>query len=221
MTEQTELPTARRERQERLRRARVYVCADRRGGASGDLAAFLDAVLSAGVDIVQLRDKDATPEEAADAAAVFGAVARRHGALFIVNDDPELAVAAGADGVHVGQDDLPVARARDAVGPDLIVGHSTHSVTEIDEALGQDSDYLGVGPVRPTPTKEGRPGVGLGPVRHAAAVADRPFFVTGGMDETTAPEAIAAGAHGIVVVRALTQAAHPGAVAARLAALFA
>lgn len=218
-TADRELTPRRLARRERLRQARLYLCADRHGGVDGDLAAFLDAVLGAGVDVVQLRDKSATPDEAAAAAELFRGAAHRHGALFIVNDDPELAVAADADGVHVGQDDLPVAEARAAVGADRIVGHSTHSIEEIDGALPQDSDYLGVGPVHPTPTKEGRPGIGLAPVRHAAATSDRPFFVTGGMDERTAPEALAAGAHGIVVVRALTQATDPASAAARLARL--
>lgn len=207
-------------RRERLASARVYLCADRRGGSAGDLAAFLDEVLAGGVDVVQLRDKTATPDEARAAAEVFRRAALAHDALFVVNDDARLAAAVDADGVHVGQDDQPPSEARDIVGAERIVGRSTHATGEIDRALAEDCDYLGVGPVHATPTKEGRAPVGLGPVRHAARASDRPFFVTGGMDAATAPEAIAAGARGIVVVRALTEAPEPGAAAARLAGLF-
>lgn len=205
-------------RRRRLAGARLYLCAG--ADVAGGLEPFLDAVLSGGVDIVQLRDKHAGPAEVAAAAAVFSRAARRHAALFILNDDPELAVAMDADGVHVGQDDRPVAEARAAVGPERLVGRSTHTPEEIDRALTEDCDYLGVGPVHATPTKPGRPGVGLGPVRHAAAVSDRPFFVTGGMDERTGPEVLAAGAHGLVVVRALTESPEAGAVARRLSALW-
>jgi thiamine-phosphate pyrophosphorylase len=195
-------------RRARLAASRLYLCTPSRP----DLPAFLDAVLGAGVDVVQLRDKAAGRDALRRAAEVVRAAAARHGALVVVNDDPALAVEVGADGVHVGQDDASPAEARAVVGPDRLVGLSTHSTAEVDAALAEPLDYLGVGPVHATPTKHGRSGIGLAPVRHAAAVCDRPFFVTGGMAPDTAAPVLAAGAHGLVVVRALTEAADPAAV---------
>lgn len=218
-------------RRDRLRAARLYLCADRHGVASAaarggraDLIAlerFLDAVLGAGVDLIQLRDKTADPEELRPAAAVYRAAAERHGALVVLNDDPVLAVEVGADGVHVGQDDATPAAARAAVGPDRLVGLSTHAPAEFDAGLADpDTDYLCTGPVHATPTKAGRPAVGLEPVRHAAAHAgERPWFVTGGMAFDTAADVLAAGARGLVVVRALTTAVDPAAAAAALVRL--
>ena len=192
-------------RRARLADARLYLCTPLRE----DLPAFLDAVLAGGVDIVQLRDKAATTEAQRAAAPVFLDAARRHGALFVVNDDPALAAEVGADGVHVGQDDVDPAAARSVVGPDAIIGRSTHAVAEVDRALAEDCDYFAVGPVSETPTKQGRPGIGLDPLRHAARVADRPWFVTGGMAADTIAAVLAAGADRVVVVRALTEAADP------------
>ncbi|CAN5312606.1 thiamine phosphate synthase [soil metagenome] len=206
-------------RRERLRRALLYLCTDRRA-ARGDLERFLEAVLAGGVDIVQLRDKDASQPQLRDAAATFSAACRRHAALFILNDDPRLAAEVDADGVHVGQDDPPPDHARTLVGPDRLIGRSTHNIAQIDRALTEDCDMFTVGPVSATPTKEGRPGVGLGPLRHAAAVGrDRPWFVSGGMAAETAPPVLAAGGRRLVVVRALTQASDPRAASAELSAL--
>lgn len=206
-------------RRRRLADARLYLCVDRRTGQD-DLPELLDAVLAAGVDLVQLRDKSATDEQLRAAAPVFRAAALRHGALFILNDDPVLAVEAGADGVHVGQDDPHPAQARRVVSSDRLVGCSTHSPAEVDRALATDCDYFAVGPVHPTPTKEGREAIGIGPLRHAAAVAgERPWFVTGGMAPDTAPEVLASGARRLVVVRAITGADDPAAVTAALVRL--
>jgi thiamine-phosphate pyrophosphorylase len=206
-------------RRARLAPSVLYLCVDRRAG-QGDLEAFLDAVLAGGVDLVQLRDKEATRAELVAAAAVFREAAARHDALFIVNDDPELAAEVGADGVHVGQGDADPAAARAAVGRDRLVGRSTHAAGEIDRALSEDCDTFTVGPVTATPTKQGRPGIGLDPVRHAATVAGaRPWFVSGGMSAATAPAALDAGARRLVVVRALTEAPDPAAAARTLATL--
>lgn len=206
-------------RRRRLAGAVLYLCVDRRA-EQGDLSRLLDAALGAGVDIVQLRDKTASAPELAAAAAVFRDAAEHHGALFVLNDDPALAVATGADGVHVGQDDVSPAAARTVVGPDRLVGRSTHTVAEIDRALGEDCDYFAVGPVHATPTKQGRRPVGLAPLRHAAAVSgDRPWFVTGGMAPDTASAVLAAGARRLVVVRAITEAADPAAATGALAAV--
>ena len=207
------------QRRERLAAARLYLCMDRRA-ERGDLDRFLDQVLAAGVDLVQLRDKTATEFQLREAAPLFRAAADRHEALFILNDDAHLAAELGADGVHVGQDDLHPDAARAIVGVDAIVGWSTHSVDEVDAAVAADCDYFAVGPVSETPTKPGRPGIGVGALRHAVEVAgDKPWFVTGGMSPETAPAVLDLGARRLVVVRALTEAADAGAVAARMRAL--
>jgi thiamine-phosphate pyrophosphorylase len=207
----------RRWRHARLADARLYLCSGIRQ-EHGDLEEFLDAALGGGVDLVQLREKEAAPEQLREAAAVFLAAAERHDGLFIVNDVPELAAEVGADGVHVGQDDPAPEEAREVVGRERLVGRSTHDAEQIRRALREDCDYFAVGPVHATPTKQGRPGVGLGPVRLAAAVADRPWFVTGGMAAGTVGEVRAAGASRVVAVRAITEAADPRAAAAELAA---
>ena len=213
------MSTAGERRRARLADAVLYLCVDRRE-AHDDLDEFLDAVLGAGVDLVQLRDKTATEAEIRAAAPVFRTAADRHDALFILNDDPQLAVEVDADGVHVGQDDLHPDAARSVVGDDRIVGWSTHAEAEVDAALQTGCDYFAVGPVHATPTKQGRVGIGLEPLRHAAAVAgDRPWFVTGAMSSVTAADVLQAGARRLVVVRALTEATDPKRAAADLAAL--
>lgn len=205
-------------RRRRLDDGVLYVCEDRRA-AQSDLAAWLDAVLGGGADLVQLRDKTASPEELRVAASTFREAAEHHGALFVLNDAPDLAAEVGADGVHVGQEDASPAEARRHVGPERLVGRSTHTTGQIDQALREDADYFSVGPVHPTPTKQGRPGVGLDPVGYAASVADRPWFVTGGMAPATAPEVLASGARRLVVVRYVTETDDPGAAAREMATL--
>lgn len=200
----------------RLANARLYLCTDLRLDR-GDLEPFLDRVLATGVDIVQMREKDAPSDIMELGGEVFRDAAHRHGALFIVNDDPELAVAVGADGVHVGQEDPPPREARAHVGPDRLVGRSTHDHGQIARALKEDCDYFAVGPVHATPTKEGRPGIGLMPIRLAASMdTDKPWFVTGGMTPDTAPEVLQAGASRIVVVRAIYDADDPAAATREL-----
>ena len=194
-------------RRERLAAARLYVVTGAREDR-GDLAGFLDAILGAGVDIVQLREKDAEAGDLLRWGSVFAEAAERHGALFTVNDRPDVALALGADGVHVGQNDLPPAVARQVLGPDAIVGLSCHSNDQLD-AAPEEADYVTAGPIHPTPTKPGRPGTGLDVVRHAAATVRRPWFAIGGLDPTTLPAAVEAGARRIVVVRAVTNAEDP------------
>jgi thiamine-phosphate pyrophosphorylase len=195
-------------RRERLARARLYLVTDARQ-AQGDLDSFLEAVLAAGVDIVQLREKDAEAGDLLRWSPAFRAAADRHNALFVLNDRPDVAVAVRADGVHVGQNDLPPAMVRRAVGDDLIVGLSTHSNVEYD-ASAAEADYLCVGPVHATPTKPGRPATGLGVVEHAAArhrdgAELRPWFAIGGIDPETLPAVATAGATRVAVVRAITE----------------
>src|SRR5919108_5710501 len=155
------------DRRARLRNAHLYFVADR-----GGLERALDGALRGGADLVQLRDKTATDAEIASAAAWVAERCAAHGALFILNDRPDLAAALSADGVHVGQDDMPVANARAIVGDDAIVGLSTHSIAQADAGARSSADYIAVGPVHATPTKEGRPAIGLDPIRHAAAHID-------------------------------------------------
>jgi thiamine-phosphate pyrophosphorylase len=201
-------------RRERLRRARLYFVTDVRPG----LEELLAAALAGGVDMVQLRDKSASDDELVRAAAVFRRLCDEHGALFWLNDRPDLVEACGADGVHVGQDDMPASEARRAVGDDLLVGLSTHSPEQLDAAVAEGTaDQLSVGPVWETPTKEGRPAAGLDYVRHAAAVAgSRPWFAIGGIDLDNVREVIEAGASRIVVVRAIRDAEDPEAAARSL-----
>jgi thiamine-phosphate pyrophosphorylase len=201
------------DRRARLRDAHLYLVADRRG-----LDHALDGALAGGADLVQLRDKQATDDELLAAAVRVRERCAAHGALFILNDRPDLAAAAGADGVHVGQDDMPVARAREIVGDGAIVGLSTHSIAQADAGAGSGADYIAVGPVHATPTKEGRPAIGLEPVRHAAAHIDLPWFAIGGIDADTVDEAVAAGARRAVIVRAIAHAPDPEAVTRALRA---
>ncbi len=204
------------ERRARLRDARLYlVCNLRPGGRA--LADVLAPALAGGVDIVQLRDKQAGRDELLAAAAVARGLCDTHGALLILNDHPELVQASGADGCHVGQDDMEAAAARTQSGPDALVGQSTHFPDEVGGAT--DADYIGVGPVFATPTKPGRHPVGVELVRFAAFHAPVPFFAIGGIGPENLAEVVTAGARRIAVVRAITQAADPGAAAAQLRAV--
>jgi thiamine-phosphate pyrophosphorylase len=201
------------DRRQRLARARLYLVCDASFGAAG-----LRAALAGGADILQLREKDADDGAVLAAAAEFRHAADEHGALFILNDRPDLAAAAGADGVHLGQDDPAPAQARAIVGDDAIVGLSTHSTAQADAAQSSGADYFCVGPVHATPTKAGRPAVGLEPVRHAAATARLPWFAIGGLNAGNVGAVLDAGARRIVVVRAITEAADPAAAARALRA---
>lgn len=181
-------------------------------GVRPDLAALLEAAVRGGVDLVQLREKRLPDGELLTALEEARAVTRRLGVPLVVNDRPDLAVLVGADFVHVGQDDLPVEAVRRFGLP---VGLSTHSAEELERA---EADYVGVGPVFSTPTKEGRPAVGLEYVRHAASHARVPWFAIGGIDETNVANVVAAGARRIAVVRAIGEAEDPERAAATLRA---
>ncbi len=210
---------------DRLAKARLYLCTDARRD-SGDLADFADAALAGGVDIIQLRDKGSAgeqqfgPLEARDELAaleILADAARRHGALLAVNDRADIARAARADVLHLGQDDLPLSVARDIVGPDTLIGRSAHDHQQAATATGEAVDYFCVGPCWPTPTKPGRPAPGLPLVRSTADMAvEKPWFAIGGIDAARLPDVLAAGARRIVVVRAITVAADPRAAAEQL-----
>jgi thiamine-phosphate pyrophosphorylase len=168
------------------------------------------------VDVVQLRDKDLFDADLLDAAGAFRYACDEHDALFVLNDRPDLVAAAAADGAHVGQDDMAVSAARAIVGPDRLIGLSTHSPAQVDRAADLDVDYIGVGPVHATPTKPGRPAVGLELVGYAAAHAAVPFFAIGGISPENVRSVRSAGAERIAVVRALTEAPDPARAARRL-----
>ncbi|WP_320775186.1 thiamine phosphate synthase [Streptomyces sp. CRN 30] len=198
--------------------ARLYLCTDART-RQGDLPEFLDAVLSGGVDVVQLRDKGMEAAEEIDRLRVFADACRRHGRLLAVNDRADVAHAVGADVLHLGQGDLPVPAARAILGDEVIIGRSTHSAAEAEAAAAQEGvDYFCTGPCWPTPTKPGRPAPGLDLVRHTAALGTgRPWFAIGGIDLANLDEVLDAGARRVVVVRAITAADDPGAAAAEFA----
>ena len=178
-----------------------------------DLEEFLDAAIRGGVDIVQIRDRQLLDRELMDALAVARDVTARYRIPLVVNDRPDLALLAGADYVHLGQNDLPVAAAR-RLG--MKAGLSTHTRAEID---GADADYIGVGPVFATPTKPGRQAVGLELLRYAAAHAHRPWYAIGGINAENAARVIAAGAERLAIVRAIGESADPERATATLRAL--
>jgi len=190
----------------RLAAARLYLCTPIRP----DLGELAEAVLGAGVDVIQLRDKQAEAGPLLEAAAVLRAAADRHGALLAVNDRADVALAAGADVLHLGQDDLPMAWARRVLGDGVLLGRSTHGLDQVRRAVAEPWDYLAVGPVWPTATKPGRPPVGTGLLRAVAGLApSTPWFAIGGIDETNLDEVTGAGATRVVVVRAITDAPDP------------
>jgi thiamine-phosphate pyrophosphorylase len=205
----------------------LYLCTDARR-EHGDLAEFAEAALAGGVDIIQLRDKGSPGEQQFGplealkelaALELLADAARRHDALLAVNDRADVALAAGADVLHLGQDDLPLPIARGIIGPRPVIGRSTHDRAQASAAVTEQVDYFCVGPCWPTPTKPGRPAPGLDLVRATAELAtDKPWFAIGGIDEQRLAEVLAAGARRIVVVRAITEADDPRAAAQRLKA---
>ena len=196
-------------RRQRLAAARLYLVCDARSDV------FLRSALEGGVDVVQLRCKHSSDEEIRSSARRFARACAEQGVLLIINDRPDLVVDCDADGVHVGQQDMPVAAARAIVGSERLVGLSTHSRRQIDEA-GGEVDYIGVGPVHATPTKPGRPAVGLGLLAYAAQRARVPFFAIGGIDVQNVQAVCTAGASRVAVVRALTETSDPRSAARSL-----
>ncbi len=205
------MPTA-DERRERLARARLYFVTDSRTDP-----AVLRAALEGGVDMLQLRDSEASENELLRAATVFRELCDTHDALFWINDRPDLALRAGADGVHVGQDDMNVEDAGQVTGGELLIGLSTHSPDQLERGMAAGADQLSVGPVWETPTKPGRPAAGLDYVRHAAERRPpAPWFAIGGIDAANVGEVVEAGAERAVVVRAIRDADDPRAAAAAI-----
>ncbi len=209
---------------------RLYLCT----GDRPDRASFVESCIRGGVDVVQLRDKVLPDHELIRAGVEIRQVCGALGVPFLMNDRPDLAVAVDADGVHVGQDDALPFDARDTIGPDRLLGLSTHAPAELDAALGATIsrtlpsegtetvrgrapvDYLSAGPVRATPTKPGRPGTGIGYVAAAVARSPWPVWITGGVTPETVGELVAAGARHFVAVRWLTESSDPRRAAADL-----
>jgi len=184
---------------------RLYLCVAHRD----DLASFLPAVLRGGVAVVQLRENDLDHETQTADARIMIPICRDFGVPFIMNDSPELAVTVGADGVHVGQDDVSVSHCRELLGYEAIVGLSTHSTEEFDAALNQMATYFSAGPINATPTKPGRASTGVDYAVASQARSDRPVFVTGGVSAVNVAGLVVAGLRHFVVVRALTEASDP------------
>ena len=214
---------------QRFATARLYLCTDARR-ERGDLAEFADAALAGGVDVIQLRDKGSAGEKQFGALEARGELAalevladaaRRHGALFAVNDRADIARAVGADILHLGQDDLPPTFAREGIGSRPLIGRSTHDPDQVRAAAADGdlaiADYFCVGPCWPTPTKPGRAAPGLDLIRTAAAsTPEVPWFAIGGIDAERLTQVLDAGARRVVVVRAITAADDPAAAAAEL-----
>jgi thiamine-phosphate pyrophosphorylase len=197
-------------RHQRLEWARLYfVCDARPLGEHPE--PLLRAALNGGVGMVELRDRESPRSAVERSGQTFRRLADTYGALFIVNDDPHLAAELLADGVHLGQDDISPAEARQILGPEAIIGLSTHSREQIEAAGEQPVDYISVGPIWETPTKEGRPATGLELVGEAARVATVRWFAIGGIDTENVTEVVEAGARRICVVRAIKEAAEPAA----------
>ena len=204
------------ERREKLSRMRLYVITGDHGGEA-ETVRTIEAALEGGANVIQLRKKTMAKGEQYAIALALRRLTHIHGALFIVNDHPDIAIAADADGVHLGQDDLPPDVVRKLPGFDgRLIGRSTHSLGQAQVAVHEGADYIAVGPVYPTPTKEGRTAVGTALVSRVAGVIDRPFVAVGGIDHDNAAAVVEAGAHALAVVRAVYDAVDPAEAARRL-----
>ncbi|MCP9819230.1 thiamine phosphate synthase [Synechococcus sp. Cruz-9H2] len=199
-------------RREQLLRCHLYLITT----PSTHLLETVAAALDAGVRLVQYRAKESADVDRWQEARALRQLCSRHGALFIINDRVDLAMAVEADGVHLGQGDLPPAEARRLLGPDRLIGRSTHRIEQLRQAVADGCDYVGVGPINATPTKPGREPVGLAYVRQAAAESPIPFFAIGGIDATTLAPVQAAGGRRVAVVRAIIEASDPGAASLEL-----
>src|SRR5437667_9307787 len=204
------------QRREKLSRMRLYLITGDQGGEV-ETARIVEAALEGGASVIQLRKKTMAKGEQYSIARALRRLTQIHGALFIVNDHPDIAIAADADGVHLGQDDLPPDVVRKLPGFDgRLIGRSTHSLGQAQVAVHEGADYIAVGPVYPTPTKEGRAAVGTALVSRVAGVIDRPFVAVGGIDHDNASAVVEAGAHALAVVRAVYDAVDPAEAARRL-----
>lgn len=193
------------QRSQKLAQATLYLVT----APTDDLFATVEAALQGGLTLVQYRDKDADDAVRLSNAYKLCQLCHHYGALFIVNDRVDLALAVDADGVHLGQQDMPIGLARQLLGSQRLIGQSTHSPDDLHRALQAGADYIGVGPVYETPTKEGRPAAGLEYVKYAAEHATIPWFAIGGIDTSNLNDVLAAKADRVAVVRAIMQAEQP------------
>jgi thiamine-phosphate pyrophosphorylase len=177
---------------------------------------MLNAAMSGGVGMIELRDRQQPKGLIERSARTYRRLANTYSALFIVNDDPYLARELDADGVHLGQDDMDPAEARRILGPEAIIGLSTHSREQIEDSGSRPVDYISVGPIWETPTKEGRPATGLELIRTAAEITSLPWFAIGGIDQGNVGEVVGAGAQRVCVVRAIRDANDPRGAATTL-----
>src|ERR1700716_3175638 len=192
------------QRRQRLERMRLYLITGDQGDEV-ETARIVEAALEGGANVIQLRKKTMPKGDQYAIGLALRRLARLHDALLIVNDHADIAIAVDADGVHLGQDDLPPSVVRELPGfRGRLIGRSTHSLEQARAAMDEGADYLAVGPVYPTPTKAGRPAVGTGLVSDVAAIADRPFVAVGGIDHGNAPNVVAAGARGVGVGSAVS-----------------
>jgi thiamine-phosphate pyrophosphorylase len=204
------------QRRKTLKRMRLYVITGDQGDEV-ETARIVEAALDGGATVIQLRKKSMPMPEQYRLALALRTLTSEHEALLIINDHPDLAIAADADGVHLGQDDLPTGVVRALPGFEgRLIGRSTHNLEQVRAAIDEGADYIAVGPVYPTPTKEGRPAVGTSLVSRVAEIADRPFVAVGGIDHENAPAVVEAGASAIAVVRAVYDAVDPAESARRL-----
>ena len=192
-------------RQQLLKLSRLYLVTS----PLDNLLPIVEQALQAGVTLVQYRDKHADDEVRLQNARQLCQLCHQYGALFIVNDRVDLALAVNADGVHLGQQDMPIALARQLLGTQKLIGRSTHCPDDLHAALAEGADYIGVGPVYETPTKAGRAAAGLDYVRYAAKHATVPWFAIGSVDHTNLQEVMDAGADRVAIVRAIMQAENP------------
>jgi thiamine-phosphate pyrophosphorylase len=204
------------QRHERLARMRLYLITGDQGDEV-ETARIVEAALKGGASVIQLRKKTMPKGEQYSIALALRRLTLLHDALLIINDHADIAIAADADGVHLGQDDLPPSAVRQLPGfHGRLIGRSTHSLEQARTAIDEEADYIAVGPVFPTPTKAGRPAVGIDLVAEVAAIADRPFVAVGGIDHDNAPAVVEAGARALAVVRAVYDAVDPAEAARRL-----
>ncbi len=186
-----------------MRDFRLYVIIDKQAVKGRDLVYAAKEAMDGGADVIQLRDKESDPADVVEAGRAMRKAIGKDKALFIINDSPDIALAVDADGVHLGQEDMPAIGARSILGRSKIIGLSTHSAEQAAAAQNSGADYIGVGPVFATPTKPGYKAVGLDLIRKVNKIRGLPFVVIGGIDESNIDEVIAAGALRIAVVRAV------------------
>ena len=190
-----------------LKNCRLYVVIDQKTAGKKDLSEIAKKAVTGGADIIQLRfDKQELAAKILNTAAAIKKIAKRNKCLFIVNDRVDIACAIGADGVHLGQLDLPVKEARRLLGKDKIIGISTHSYKQAVDAQKKSVDYISVGPILRTPTKKEYMPVGLSLLKRVSKNIKTPFFAIGGINKHNIDRIIAAGANRIAVVRAVVSA---------------